>query len=135
MTSVKRSPFMPHKFPWRALLIAIISVALTAPARAESIQTAETQIIAGIVVVSAGIAVLVTVLVLHHRHKKDTITGCVASGAKGMSVTAERDKQTYALAGDPVGAGERMTLEGKWRKADHAFEARSVTKDFGACAP
>ncbi len=43
---------------WRVVLILAliigVSGALAAPARAESLQTAETQVIAGIVVVSVG---------------------------------------------------------------------------------
>src|ERR1019366_2170561 len=104
---------------WRDVLIAVVSVALAAPARAESLDTAGKQIIAGIVVVSVAVGVLVTVLILHYKHKKSTITGCVTSGANGMSVADEKDKRIYALSGDPVGIkpGDRMTLEGKRKQA------------------
>ncbi len=71
----------------------MVSVAVIAPARGETLGTAETQIITGIVVVSAAIGVVVTVLILHHKHKEAAITGCVVSGANGMSVTDEKDKQ------------------------------------------
>jgi hypothetical protein len=124
---------------WRAVLIAVLSVAIAAPARAESLGTAEAQVITGIVVVSVAVGVLVTFLILHHKNKKSVITGCVMSGANNMSVTDEKDKRTYALAGDPVGVkpGDRMTLEGKRKQSDKTlvFEAHSVTKDFGACQP
>src|ERR1700689_3989215 len=98
----------------RIVLIAALSVALATPARAESLQTAGDQIVIGIVVVSAAVGVLVTYLVLHQRHKPSVLTGCVASGPAGLSVTDEKDKRIYALAGDPVGvkAGDRMTFEG-----------------------
>jgi hypothetical protein len=125
--------------PGRALLTVVLCAALAAPARAESFQTAGHQIVAGIVVVSAAVAVLVTVLIVHYKHKKTTITGCVAPGASGLSLTDEKDQRLYAVSGDPVGikAGDRMTLEGKSKQSDRTlvFEAHSVTKDFGACRP
>jgi hypothetical protein len=56
-----------------------------------------------------------------------------------MTVTDEKDKRIYTLAGDPVGVkpGDRMTFEGKRKKDDKSlvFEAKSVTKDFGSCQP
>jgi hypothetical protein len=123
----------------RAVLIVVLSVALAAPARAESLGTEEAQVITGIVVVSVAVGVLVTFLILHQRNKKSVITGCVTSGANGMSLTDEKDKRIYALSGDPVGVkpGDRMTLEGKRKRSGQTFvfEAHSVTKDFGACQP
>jgi hypothetical protein len=119
------------------VLIALLSVALAVPARAETLQTAGDQIIAGIVVVSAGITVLVIFLVLHQKHKQSTITGCVTRGATGTSLIDEKDKQLYLVSGDPLGLkpGDRMTLEGKRKKTgkDSTFEARAVKKDFGLC--
>jgi hypothetical protein len=121
----------------KIVLIAALSAALATPARADGFQTIGDEIVVGIVVVSAGIAVLVTYLVLHERHKPSALTGCVAPGPAGMSVTDEKDKRIYTLAGDPVGvkAGDRLTFEGKRKKAGNAFvfDARSVTKDFGSC--
>jgi hypothetical protein len=124
---------------WRASLIVVLSVALVADARAESLQTAGDQIVAGIVVVSVGIGVLVTVLILHQKHRKSFITGCVHPGASGMSMTDEKDKRTYAVLGDPVGiqSGNRMRLEGKRQQSAQGpvFQAQAVTKDFGVCPP
>lgn len=124
---------------WRAVLIAVLSVALAAPARAESLQTAGRQVEVGIIVAPVAVAVVVTLLILHYKHKRGAITGCVTSGAIGMSVTDEKDKRIYAVSGDPVGVkpGERMTLEGKRKQSGKTlvFEAHSVTKDFGACQP
>jgi hypothetical protein len=124
---------------WRLVVIGVLSVVLTLPARAESIDTAAKQIVAGIVVASAAVAVGVTLLILHAKHKTSAITGCVSSEAGGMSVTDEKDKRIYTLSGDPLGikSGDRMTLEGKRRLGGKVpiFEARSVTKDFGACQP
>jgi hypothetical protein len=123
----------------RAVLIVALSVALAAPARAESIQTAGKQIEVGIVVVSVAVGVLVTFLILHYKGKRSTLTGCVTSGANGTTVTDEKDQRIYTLSGDPVGVkpGDRMTLVGKRKQSGktHVFEAYSVIKDFGACPP
>jgi hypothetical protein len=129
---------MPHNL-WRGVLIAVLSAALVTPSRAETLDAARDQVVIGIVVVSAAVAVLVTVLILHQKHKKSTMTGCVRSGANGLSLTDEKDQRIYALSGDPVGvkAGDRMTFQGKRRKDNNTLEfaAESVTKDFGACTP
>lgn len=123
----------------RAVLVIVLSAALVAPARADSLQTAANAVIAGVVVVSVAIGVLVTFLILHQKHKRATITGCVKSGANGMSLTDEKDKRTYAVSGDPVGIkpGERVRLEGKRKQSGQAlvFQALAVTKDYGVCQP
>jgi hypothetical protein len=124
---------------WRAVLIAVVSVALTVPARGESLQTAGDQILAGIIVVSVAAGVLVTVLVLHYKHKKAAITGCVISAQNGLSLTDEKDKRLYILSGDAVGIklGDRITLEGNRKHRDNTlvFDAHRVVKDFGVCQP
>ena len=129
---------MSHNF-WRCLLIAVLAAALVTPSRAESLNAAGDQITTGIVVVSAALAVLVTLLILHQKQKKSSITGCVRSSASGMNLTDEKDQRVYALSGDPVGVkvGDRMTFQGKRKKANNTlvFDAQSVTKDFGACTP
>jgi len=118
----------------RAVLITVFCIAMTRPARAD-LQTDGDLIIAGIVVVSAAVATVVTILVIHHKSHHAAVTGCVTSGAKGMTLTDDKDKRTYTVTGNAVGlkAGERMTLEGKRRTP--VFEARSVVKDFGVCQP
>jgi len=130
---------MPHKCFWRVALVAILCVALAAPAQAGQLQTDATLIVVGIVAVTAAVAVLATVLVLHHKHHDATLTGCISSGPKGMTVTDEKDKRTYRLTGDTaaIKAGDRMTLQGYRKKqgSTFVFEARSVSRDFGACRP
>jgi hypothetical protein len=122
----------------RAVLIPVLCLTLATPSRAESLTTARNQLIAGIVVVGAAMAVF-AILVIHHKHKPTAITGCVRPGANGMSLTDEKDKRTYALSGNPVGLkpGDRMTLVGRPKKSGEApvFEAQRVVKDFGACQP
>jgi hypothetical protein len=124
---------------WRAVIIAILCLTLSAPARADSLETAAREIVVGIVVVSAGLGVLITVLIVHHKNKKVLITGCIASTPGGMSIADDKDKRSYAVSGDPIGlkAGEHMTLEGKRHKlasGEMVFQAHSVIKDLGACA-
>lgn len=131
---------MSHTFLCRAVVVATLSVALVAPASAESLDTAGKQITAGIVVVSAAVAVVVILLVIHYKRKKSSVTGCVVSGANGMNLKDEKDQRTYALAGNTaaIKAGERMTLEGQRRKdsgATFIFESKRVSRDFGACQP
>ncbi len=124
---------------WRAVLIAVVSVALTVPARAESLNTAGDQILAGIIVVSVAVGVVVTVLILHYKHKKVDITGCIISGQNGLRMADEKDKQMYTVSGDPAGIkpGDRMTLEGNRKHRDNTliFNAQRVIKDFGVCQP
>lgn len=104
---------------------------------APAFDKAGKEVLIGIAV--AAVAVVVIVAVLATRHKSQKITGCISSGANGMSVTDEKDNRSYALSGSTAGvkAGDRVTLEGK-RKATGkvvTFEAHRVTKDFGACRP
>jgi hypothetical protein len=128
---------MRHNF-LRVVLIAVLGMALAAPARSETFDTLGKQITVGIVLVSAAVAVGIVLIVLHEKHKTRAMTGCITSGAAGMSITDDRDKRIYVLSGDPVGVkpGERMTLEGKRRGGKMpVFEARSVIKDVGVCQP
>ena len=55
---------------YRAILIAIVVATLANPARANSIGTDAKLVVTGIVVVSAAVAVGVTVLVVHHREAR-----------------------------------------------------------------
>src|SRR5215472_19127675 len=71
-----------------------------------------------IVAIIAGAAAALTVvgfLIYHETHKHPSITGCVASGADGLTLKNEKDKKVYALSGDfaALGAGERVRLKGK----------------------
>jgi hypothetical protein len=132
---------MPQKIIWRAVLIVALSLALATPAKADNLDNAARNIIIGIVAVTATVAVVVTVLVMHYS-KKRTITGCVKSGDKGMTVTDEKDQQVYALSGNTAGVipGDRMKLQGEKVKSKGpdktlVWEANNVIKDFGVCHP
>jgi hypothetical protein len=128
---------MPNKLLWRFVLIVVVCATIAAPAHAETFQTLGHEIVAGIVVVSVAIGVGIALLVLHYKHQKRTITGCVASGATGITLTDEKDKRIYTLSGDPVGVklGDRITVEGKGKTRDKklVFEANRMIKDFGVC--
>lgn len=138
---------MTQKSLWRVVLIAVLSVALAMPSWADKPRLAPTNIgpskgtavaiLIGIGVAAVAVVVVVVVLVKHHKPQK--VTGCVSSGANGMSVTDEKDKQNYLLSGNTAGvkAGDRITLEGKREHTGqtHVFEAHRVAKDFGACQP
>jgi hypothetical protein len=132
---------MPQTSFWRAVLIIALGLAIAKPAKADSLSDAGRNIVIGIVAVTAALAVVVTVVVIHYS-KKRTITGCVQSGDKGMSVTDEKDQQLYMLSGNMMGvvSGNRMKLQGeriKPKGADKTFvwEEKNVIKDFGVCQP
>jgi hypothetical protein len=132
---------MSQKRIWRGVLIAVLSVALASPARADKLQTIGRNIEIGIVAVTAAIAVVVTFVVIHYS-KKRTITGCVNSGGSGMTITDEKDRQSYVLSGNTVGVtpGDRMKLTGKRVKPkgpdkNVVWEAKGVSKDLGVCHP
>jgi hypothetical protein len=69
---------------------------------------------------AAGAAVAVVLLVRHHHHtssqtKAQTyVTGCTQSTQDRISLTNEKDNQTYSIATDSkhLKAGERMALKG-----------------------
>lgn len=132
---------MTRKSLWRGVLIVILSSALAAPARANtSLKTAATEIVIGIVAVAAAATVLVVVLI--HKSKRTAITGCINSGANGMTITDEKDRQIYALSGNTMGIkpGTRLKLHGKRVKSKAAdkrlvWETTAVTKEFGLCHP
>jgi len=118
-------------------------MALAIPARASNDPFGD-QIrgaIIGIVAVSVAL-VVITVVIVHESRKKRTVTGCVASGANGMSMTDEKDKRIYALTGNTadIKTGDRFTLHGKkvnpkGASAPLAWEVSKETKDLGVCQP
>jgi hypothetical protein len=127
---------------WRGILIVLISLALTAPAKANSMDNTARNIVIGIVVVTAVVVVVITVGVMHVAKKDRTITGCVSLAGNGMTIADEKDKQIYALSGNTVGItpGERMSLKGKKAKSKGTNQtlvwvATNVNKDFGVCQP
>jgi hypothetical protein len=124
------------------VLIVALTFALYMPADAQSSgKIVSNGTIAGAIVgVVAGV-VVITIVTIHYS-KKRTITGCVNSDVNGMTVTDEKDKQTYALSGDETGIkpGDRVRLQGKKVKSTGThkpleWETSKVAKDLGACQP
>jgi len=114
---------------------------MPAQAQPNSLDNLARNVVIGIVAVSAAL-VVITVVIVHESRKKRTVTGCVISGANGMSVTDEKDKRIYALSGNTadIKVGDRVTLQGKNAKskdakAPLAWDVNKETKDFGACQP
>jgi hypothetical protein len=140
--STSRENIVTHKYLWRGVLFLVMSVALAAPARADNLSTTGRNIVIGIVAVTAAIAVVVTVLILHESRKDKIITGCVKSSADGMIIADENNSRVYAVTGNTVGItpGERFRLKGKKAKSRDSgrnliWVTTSVNRDLGACTP
>ncbi len=132
---------MKQKFLWRGVLIVALCAVLAIPAHADQLGDDIRNAVIGIVAVSVAL-VVITVVIVHESRKKRTVTGCVISGANGMSVTDEKDKRIYTLSGNSadIKPGDRVTLQGKKAKpnganAPLAWDINKETKDFGACQP
>ena len=132
---------MTQKFLWRGALIVALCMILAIPTKADQLGDDIRNAIIGIVAVAVAL-VVITVVVVHESRKKRTVTGCVTSGANGMSVTDEKDKRIYALTGNTadIKTGDRVTLHGKkvnpkGAKTPLSWDVSNETKDFGACHP
>ena len=89
-------------------------------------------LIGGIVGGAAGATVL-ALAIRHHHHAAMAVVGCVAPD--GKTLTADKGKKTYELAGTPVTAGEHLSLVAKRTKGSPAdeLEVVSVKQDLGQC--
>lgn len=132
------------KYFWCGVLIVALSLALSTSAQAQSGggKIVSNGTIAGVIVGVVAAVVIVAYVVIHESSKKRSITGCVTPAGKGMSVTDERDKRSYALSGDTadIKPGDRMTLQGKKIKPKDAgkpllWETKTISRDFGVCQP
>jgi hypothetical protein len=134
------------------ILIAALSFALCMPAEAQkrNITQSSDKPIGGVttgdvvaaVVVAAALVAVVAFVVIHESTKKRTITGCITSGASGLTLSDEKDGRVYALSGDTAGLtpGDRMRLRGRKVKSKRpdktlVWNATRVAQDFGACQP
>jgi hypothetical protein len=133
---------LKQKFFWHGVLIVALCVVLAVPAQAQGLSNNDVRNIKIGIVAAAVALVVIIVVVVHESRKRRTITGCVTSGANGMSVTDEKDKRTYALSGNTadIKTGDRVTLHGKKvnpkdASAPLAWEVNKEVKDFGACQP
>ncbi len=135
---------MTPKSIWRILMVMALALALSAAADAQigaisgRIGPSPGPIIAG-VVAAIAVVVIVAVLVVHKGSEKRTVTGCVKSGADGMSVIDDGDKRLYVLSGNTAGInpGERLRLQGQKTKNGKTlvWETRKVGADLGVCPP
>lgn len=92
---------------------------------------------------AVGAAVGIALLVRHHHHaagKTQTyVTGCTQSVQNGISLTNEKDNQTYLImsSGNSIRAGERLTLKGDVVAIDGPenpkFQVQGLIKDYGTC--
>jgi len=82
----------------------------------------------------------VTGLILYFTVRKPAIVGCIISADGKTILVDERDKRTYALAGDHASlkAGQRVKLKGKKMKEKGGrltFSVKKIDHDYGACNP
>jgi hypothetical protein len=94
---------------------------------------------------AAGATVAVILLVRHHHHSsthaqtQTYVTGCTQSIQDGVSLTNEKDHQTYSLTTDSksLKTGERVALKGvivpTEGSGNPVFHAQSLIKDYGTC--
>ena len=92
---------------------------------------------------AAGAAVGIALLVRHHHHAADKtqtyVTGCTQSIQDGISLTNEKDNQTYSIlsSSKSVKAGERVALKGvvvpTSGSGNPTFQIQSLIKDYGTC--
>lgn len=93
--------------------------------------------------VAAGAAVAVVLLVHHHHaaaRSENSVIGCTRSESSGISLTNEKDNQSYRIVSDrtPLQPGDRVELKGI--AADegtgaHVFRVQSLVKNYGTCRP
>ena len=122
-----------------ALALCLLLALPAFPQTGGNIGPSKGEVVA-IIVGAAAVITGVGFLIYHETHKHPSITGCVASGADGLTLKNEKDKKVYALSGDSValGAGERVTLKGKKVKNSSgkpSVQVEKLTKDYGTCNP
>jgi hypothetical protein len=96
----------------------------------------EAAIVVGAIAIIA--AITVGAVLIYKSNGKKTVTGCVASSDRGMTLTGDEDRRVFVLAGTTQGLkpGERMKL--KLKKVKGAgksveWQPIKVSNDFGAC--
>jgi hypothetical protein len=123
-----------------ATLIVGLSLALCMPVEGQnSGKIVSNGTIAGVIVAVVAGVVVVAVVAIHYS-KKRTITGCVNSGANGLTISDEQEKRTYILSGDTtsIKPGDRMKLQGKKVKSSGSgqppeWETKHLIEDLGIC--
>jgi hypothetical protein len=94
---------------------------------------------------AAGAVVAVVLLVRHHHHTSSQtqsqtyVTGCTQSTQDRISLTNEKDNQTYSIVTDSKSpkAGERLALRGvvvpTAGSGNPVLQMQGLIKDYGAC--
>lgn len=132
--------------PVRLCLVFLLCLVLALPAFPQFVGPGLGNIgpskgeIAGVIIGAAAVIAVTVVVVYHVTHKHPSLTGCVASGANGMSLTNAKDKKIYALSGDlsALQDGQQFTVKGKKSKdpsGQFAFHVEKITKSLGLCHP
>lgn len=129
-------------FPIRTSVVLALCLFLVLPALPQTgghIGPSNGEIV-GIIAGAAAAVTVVGILIYREGHKHPSITGCVATGADGLNLRNEKDKEIYALSGDATAlrVGERVKLQGRKMKnsgGKHSFQVERLTKDYGACNP
>ena len=96
--------------------------------------------VVGIIAGAAAVVGVAGYLIYRGSHKHASIQGCVTRDQNGLSLQDEKDKKTYALAGNSgaLNPGQKVALSGKKRKDSTGmltFQVQKLTKDYGACQP
>ena len=117
-----------------ALLLVVLVFATPRRAHADALTGAVVAVIAGVVVISAGI----TVAIVYAARHKPSITGCAGGAAGDLVMEDEHSKKTYKLTGDlaQLTTGQRVKVAGKKIGADTPkpeFRVLRVEKNLGAC--
>jgi hypothetical protein len=101
--------------------------------------TPSTGEVVGVIAGVVAAVVVVTILTVHYS-KKRSVTGCVSSGATGLTLTEESSNRTYLLSGNTVGLklGDKMKLHGRKTKSNGpdktlVWDTEKVSKDYGVC--
>jgi hypothetical protein len=121
------------------LALCLLLVLPTFPQTGGHIGPSNGEIV-GIIVGAVAAITVVGILIYREAHKHPSITGCVATGADGLNLKNEKDKEIYTLSGDSTAlrAGERVTLKGKKIQDSGgklSFQVERLTKDYGTCNP
>lgn len=115
-----------------AVLLCLALLCNSRRASADSLKNAATEVIVGIVAVTAALTVTVVLLIKHHPALK----GCAAAGPDGLKLT-DGAGQTFSLTGDTasIKPGDRVRLSGKKQKASAGSPRFLVegVKDYGPC--
>ena len=92
--------------------------------------------VALLVAAAAGVITYIAVHAHHQKNASEVMTGCVQVAAGGSTITNEKNRATFPLAGHVPPNGGRLTVRGTWSHGDDgslAFQAERVVHDYGAC--